>query len=526
MEDVDDAAIPPGVDQQQLNVVERVAPASEYRDVPSDCWVWTDDAEELELRCPLCLSPAADAVVCDNESDDSRRERVRRSEASSSQESLTPPDREDRGRSRSVRRSRSRSRSRSPRGHVRRGRAVLLSPPPVVGDVVASERARLGLPVTPAGRTSVAGPAASRDLAAVQHPVAPARRFPGADGDADDDDDEAGEAGGGAPPAARVPCGHVFCSRCIRRHLRTCRERGDRQACPVCKRSLRADQLRIDMCRRRRVAGLRVRCGRHRAADGGCEWVGSFGLLGVEWRRHTRVACPLLATACPNAGCDQRPLVGEAARVHGATCPHAVVACPYAPYGCAFTVVRPRLRAHLEEDATATARHLSLVEAKLAQFESLAPQHVVLRLHSWSAVSLIRNHEVQQTLRYASFTWCVGCRVVDGLDEIEVSIACVPAPPGPLEIVWTAAAGPTRGSTGHSQLLQSPEVVTLSPSYPRHVSAHVRARSLSVDVANDTLSVGIAFELSDWIKRLPRAVEPRGPNPWGSSVSGDRRQPR
>ncbi|XP_055991083.1 RING finger protein 151 [Sorex fumeus] len=115
----------------------------------------------------------------------------------------------------------------------------------------------------------------------------------------------------------RLPCGHVFCKKCIVRWL------ARQKTCPCCREEVKQRKM-VHVHRLRKTIGrLEVKC---RNAEAGC-----LVTCPLAHRRGHQDSCPFELMACPNEGCAARVPRGALVE-HRQSCP--LTAQQRCPLGC------------------------------------------------------------------------------------------------------------------------------------------------------------------------------------------------
>lgn len=131
------------------------------------------------------------------------------------------------------------------------------------------------------------------------------------------------------------PCGHVFCEKCILRHL------NDSQSCPTCRSDLNIRDLVPLSNMEREIANAQVKCPHHGDIlqqdqnQRSCKWAGIFGKNDTGLKKHLSFDCPFEILKCPHANCKNKFPYREL-QEHVQVCNYRNTICEYCQKGFPF----------------------------------------------------------------------------------------------------------------------------------------------------------------------------------------------
>ncbi|XP_058894259.1 RING finger protein 151 [Kogia breviceps] len=119
----------------------------------------------------------------------------------------------------------------------------------------------------------------------------------------------------------RLPCGHIFCKKCILLWL------ARQKTCPCCRKEVKQKKM-VHVNKLQKIIGrLEVKC---KNAKAGC-----LVTCPLAHRKGHQDSCPFKLMACPNEGCTSRVPRGNLAE-HWQNCQHG--AHQRCPLGCGTTL--------------------------------------------------------------------------------------------------------------------------------------------------------------------------------------------
>ncbi|XP_006874014.1 PREDICTED: LOW QUALITY PROTEIN: RING finger protein 151 [Chrysochloris asiatica] len=119
----------------------------------------------------------------------------------------------------------------------------------------------------------------------------------------------------------RLPCGHVFCKKCILQWLTR------QKTCPYCRKEVKRKRMAPVNKLQKTIGLLEVRC---KNSEAGC-----LVICPLAHRKVHQDACPFELITCPNEGCSVRVPRGSLAD-HGQICQHSDQ--QRCPLGCGATL--------------------------------------------------------------------------------------------------------------------------------------------------------------------------------------------
>ncbi|XP_042554083.1 RING finger protein 151 [Dipodomys spectabilis] len=119
----------------------------------------------------------------------------------------------------------------------------------------------------------------------------------------------------------RLPCGHIFCQKCILRWL------ARQNTCPCCRKEVKRKKMVHVNQLRKTIGRLEVKC---KNAEAGCAVT-----CALAHRKGHQDTCPFELLACPNEGCAARVPRGGLAE-HRQLCPRG--GRQRCPLGCGATL--------------------------------------------------------------------------------------------------------------------------------------------------------------------------------------------
>ncbi|XP_069341814.1 RING finger protein 151 [Eulemur rufifrons] len=127
----------------------------------------------------------------------------------------------------------------------------------------------------------------------------------------------------------RLPCGHIFCKKCILRWL------ARQKTCPCCRKEVKRKKMVHVNKLRKTIGRLQVKC---KNAEAGC-----LVTCPLAHRKGHQDSCPFELMACPNEGCTAQVPRGALAE-HQQHCQQDARQC--CPLGCGATLGPAELAGH------------------------------------------------------------------------------------------------------------------------------------------------------------------------------------